>query len=191
MVVLILYQGLEYSGYTGGDCGTGGWIKSGWEYRGKERMKLIIEGKKRRKKKKAYSWFMRPISLRICRDSGFRWLLMWTAICRSLGGKRGCKEGWCDGDRCDENVIIPWQKIPPREVEKAFHTTWPNIVCQIEDEASSESDKKVEWYSNCHDNLTDDIRLAEEKASIKQDHRQKADKYFYTLSSFSQFTIEL
>ena len=38
-------------------------------------------------------------------------------------------------------------EIPPREVEKAFWITWPNIVCHIEDEASSESDKKVEWYS--------------------------------------------
>ena len=36
--------------------------------------------------------------------------------------------------------------------------------------------KKVEWYSNHHDNLTDDVRLAEEKASAKQDHCQKADK---------------
>ena len=33
-------------------------------------------------------------------------------------------------------------EIPPREVEKAFHTAWLNIVHQIEDEASSESDKK-------------------------------------------------
>ena len=58
-------------------------------------------------------------------------------------------------------------EIPPREVKKAFHTTWLNIVCQIEDGASSESDKKVEWYSNHHNNLMDDIRLAEEKASAK------------------------
>ena len=42
-----------------------------------------------------------------------------------------------------------------------------NIVCQIEDEASSESDKKVEWYSDGHDNLTDNVRLAEEKAFAK------------------------
>ena len=37
-------------------------------------------------------------------------------------------------------------EIPPREVEKAFQNAWPNIVRHIEDEASSESDKKVEWY---------------------------------------------
>ena len=62
---------------------------------------------------------------------------------------------------------VPTVEIPPREVEKAFHTAWPNIVHHIEDEASSESDKKVEWYSNHHDNLTDDLRLAEEKASTE------------------------
>ena len=50
------------------------------------------------------------------------------------------------------------------------------IVCQIEDEASSESDKKVEWYSDRHNNLTDDVRLVEEKASAEWDHRQKADE---------------
>ena len=38
------------------------------------------------------------------------------------------------------------------------------------------SDKKVEWYSNCHNNRTDDIRMAENKASVEQDHRQKADE---------------
>ena len=37
-------------------------------------------------------------------------------------------------------------------------------------------DKKVEWYSNCHDNLTDDVRMAENKASTERDHHQKADK---------------
>ena len=52
----------------------------------------------------------------------------------------------------------PMVEIPPREVEKAFQITWPNIVHHIEDEASSESDKKVKWYSNHHDNLTDDGR---------------------------------
>ena len=67
-------------------------------------------------------------------------------------------------------------EIPSREVKKAFQIAWPTIVCQIEDKASSESDKKVEWYSDCHDNLMDDVRLAEEKASAKQDHHQKADK---------------
>ena len=39
-------------------------------------------------------------------------------------------------------------EIPSREVEKAFHIAWLNIVHQIEDEASSESNKKVEWYSD-------------------------------------------
>ena len=58
-------------------------------------------------------------------------------------------------------------EIPSREVEKAF---------QIEDDASSESNKKVEWYSDCHDNLTEGDRLAEEKASAKWDHLQKADE---------------
>ena len=58
-------------------------------------------------------------------------------------------------------------EIPSREVEKAFWITWPNIVCHIEDEASSEPDKKVEWYSNCHNNLTDDVRMAENKASME------------------------
>ena len=70
----------------------------------------------------------------------------------------------------------PMVEILPREVEKAFWTAWPNIVHHIEDEASSESDKKVEWYSTCHDNLTDDLRLVEEKASTEWDHYWKADK---------------
>ena len=39
-------------------------------------------------------------------------------------------------------------EILPREVEKAFQTVWLNIVHHIEDEASSESDKKVELYSD-------------------------------------------
>ena len=38
--------------------------------------------------------------------------------------------------------------IPSREIKKAFGIAWPNIVHHIEDEASSELDKKVEWYSN-------------------------------------------
>ena len=67
-------------------------------------------------------------------------------------------------------------EILPREVEKAFQITWPNIVCHIEDEASSESDKKVEWYSDCHNNLTDDVRMGENKASTERDHHWKADK---------------
>ena len=61
----------------------------------------------------------------------------------------------------------PTVEIPPREVKKAFQTVWPNIIHHIEDEASSESDNKVEWYSNCHNNLTDDLRLAEENASAE------------------------
>ena len=36
----------------------------------------------------------------------------------------------------------PTVEILPREVEKAFQITWLNIVCHIEDEVSSESDKK-------------------------------------------------
>ena len=58
-------------------------------------------------------------------------------------------------------------EIPSREVEKAFQIAWPNIVRHIEDEASSESDKKVEWYSDQHDNLTDNVRMAEKKASAE------------------------
>ena len=60
-------------------------------------------------------------------------------------------------------------KIPSREVKKAFRIVWLNIVHHIEDEASSESDKKVEWYSDCHDNLTNNVRMAENKASTEQD----------------------
>ena len=56
-------------------------------------------------------------------------------------------------------------EIPSREVEKAFQIAWPNIVCHIEDEASSVLDKKVKWYSDCHDNLTNDVIMAENKAS--------------------------
>ena len=62
-------------------------------------------------------------------------------------------------------------EIPSREVEKAFRIAWPNIICHIEDEASSVLDKKVEWYSDCHDNLTNDVRMAENKASVEQDCR--------------------
>ena len=62
-------------------------------------------------------------------------------------------------------------EIPSREVKKAFQNAWPNIVSHIEDEASSESDKKVEWYSDHHDNLTNDIRMAENnKAFTERDH---------------------
>ena len=58
-------------------------------------------------------------------------------------------------------------EIPSREVKKAFRIAWLNIVRHIEDEASSVSDKKVKWYSNCHDNLTDNVRMAENKASAE------------------------
>ena len=58
-------------------------------------------------------------------------------------------------------------EIPSREVKKVFQIAWPNIVRHIEDEASSVSDKKVEWYSNHHDNLTNDVRMAENKASME------------------------
>ena len=61
-------------------------------------------------------------------------------------------------------------EILSREVKKAFQNAWPNIVCHIEDEASSELDKKVEWYSDCHNNLTDNVRMVENKASAERDH---------------------
>ena len=67
-------------------------------------------------------------------------------------------------------------EIPSREVEKAFQIAWPNVVHHLEDEASSESDKKVEWYSDRHDNLTDDVRMVENKASTERDHHRKADE---------------
>ena len=66
-------------------------------------------------------------------------------------------------------------EIPSREVKKAFRIAWPNIVCHM-DEASSVLDKKVEWYSHCHDNLTNDVRMVENKASAERDHRWKADE---------------
>ena len=58
-------------------------------------------------------------------------------------------------------------EILSREVEKAFRIAWPNVVHHLEDGASSESDKKVEWYSDCHDNLTDNVRMVENKASTE------------------------
>ena len=67
-------------------------------------------------------------------------------------------------------------EILSREVKKAFQIAWLNIVCQIEDEAFSESDKKMEWYSDCHNNLMDDVRLVEEKAFTERVHCQKADE---------------
>ena len=55
-------------------------------------------------------------------------------------------------ERCDmckayalhviEASKVPMVEILPREVEKAFQNAWLNIVHHIEDEASSESDKK-------------------------------------------------
>ena len=66
--------------------------------------------------------------------------------------------------KASESLMV---EILSREVEKAFQIAWPNIVHHIEDEASSESDKKVEWYSDRHDNLTNDVRMAENKASAK------------------------
>ena len=58
-------------------------------------------------------------------------------------------------------------EIPSKEVEKAFQIAWLNIICHIEDEASSVLDKKVEWYSDCHNNLTDNVRMVENKASVE------------------------
>ena len=55
-------------------------------------------------------------------------------------------------------------EILSREVEKAFQIAWLNIVCHIEDEASPVSDKK---YSDHHNNLTDDVRMAANKASVE------------------------
>ena len=90
----------------------------------------------------------------------------------------------CEGcETCNVYVVhivkaseLSMVEIPSREVKKAFRIAWPNIVHHIKDEASSESDKKVKWYSDRHDNLTDDIRMAENKASTEQDCCQKADK---------------
>ena len=73
----------------------------------------------------------------------------------------------CEGcDMCDAYTlhIIEASKAlmverPSREVEKAFRIAWLNIVRHIEDEASSVSDKKVKWYSDHYNNLTDDIRM--------------------------------
>ena len=83
--------------------------------------------------------------------------------------REGCK--MCNGYavhivKASESLMV---EIPSREVEKAFRIAWPNVVHHLEDETSSESDKKVEWYSDHHDNLTDDIRMAENKASAERD----------------------
>ena len=78
----------------------------------------------------------------------------------------------CDMCKAYASHVVEMSKalmveIPSREVEKAFQIAWPNIVCHIEDEASSVSDKKVKWYSDCHDNLTDHVRMVENKASAE------------------------
>ena len=67
-------------------------------------------------------------------------------------------------------------EILSREIKKAFWIAWPNTVRHIEDEASSESDKKVEWYSDCYNNLMDDVRMVENKASTEWDRHWKADE---------------
>ena len=86
-------------------------------------------------------------------------------------------------EMCDmyaSHVIKPSEaamvEILSREIEKAFWIAWLNTVHHIEDEASSELDKKVEWYSDRHDNLTDDVRMVENKASVEQDRCWKADE---------------
>ena len=58
-------------------------------------------------------------------------------------------------------------EIPSKEVKKVFRIAWLNIVHHLEDKAFSESDKKVEWYSDRHDNLTDNVRMVENKASAE------------------------
>ena len=83
--------------------------------------------------------------------------------------REGCK--MCDAYavhvvKASESSMV---EIPSRAVEKAFQIAWLNVVHHLEDEASTKSDKKVEWYSDRHDNLTDDVRMAENKASTEQD----------------------
>ena len=63
-------------------------------------------------------------------------------------------------------------EIPSREVKKAFRIAWLNTVHHIEDEASSESDKKVDR----HDNLTNDVGMVKNEASTEWDCHQKADE---------------
>ena len=81
-------------------------------------------------------------------------------------------------ERCNMCKVskAPTVEIPSREVEKAFWIAWPNIIHHIEDEASSKSDKKVKWYTDRHNNLTDDVRMAENKVFAERDHCRKADK---------------
>ena len=81
----------------------------------------------------------------------------------------------CEGcDMCNvytshvvEASKVSTVEILSREVEKTFWIAWQNIVRHIEDEASSELDKKVKWYSDHHNNLTDNVRMAENKASAE------------------------
>jgi hypothetical protein len=46
----------------------------------------------------------------------------------------------------------------------------------MEEDASSESDRKLGWYNDRHENLTDDLRAAEKKVSAEKEHRRKADE---------------
>ena len=89
-------------------------------------------------------------------------------------------EGWEMCDTYTLHVVKASEastvEIPSREVEKAFWIAWPNIVHHIKDEASSESDKKVKWYGDRHNNLTDDVRMVENKASAERDCCWKADE---------------
>ena len=70
----------------------------------------------------------------------------------------------------------PMVEIPLVDVETAFRNAWPNIVRHIEDGASSEAEKRLEWYNDRHEDLTDDLRKAEEKFSSEKDRRRKADE---------------
>ena len=88
--------------------------------------------------------------------------------CMTTTHREGCDMCEAYASHVVEAMKAPMVEIPPREVDKAFCIAWLNIVRHIEDEASSESDKKVEWYSNRHDNLTDDVRMAENKVSTKR-----------------------
>ena len=87
-----------------------------------------------------------------------------------------------------ETSKAPTVEILPREVKQAFQNAWPNIVHHIEDEAPSELDKKAEWYSNCHDNLTNDIRMVENKASAEWDHHQKVDEKLAQANSLPEWS---
>ena len=77
---------------------------------------------------------------------------------------------------CSKSIRVVDGRNTIQGGRKAFWIAWPNIDHHIEDEAFSELDKKVEWYSDRHDNLTDDVRMAENKASAERDRHQKADE---------------